>query len=108
MKHVFLKLTITSTNPFHVLLFVFVDIDALLYQFAFSQVGGSGAGCYSRVGSGSAILLTVGSGVCFKVRFIYPDNINGGPNITANLYCICLSEHKTCAYADEVDICGNI
>ena len=30
----------------------------------------------------------------------------GGPNITANLYCICLSEHETCAYADAVQICG--
>ena len=31
-----------------------------------------------------------------------------GPNIIANLYCICLSEHETCAYADAVHICGNI
>ena len=34
--------------------------------------------------------------------------ILGGPNITANLYFICLSEHETCAYADAVQICGNI
>ena len=32
----------------------------------------------------------------------------GGPEITANLYCICLSEHETCAYADAVPICSNI
>ena len=32
----------------------------------------------------------------------------GGPNITSNLYCICLSKHETCAYADVVQICGNI
>ena len=30
----------------------------------------------------------------------------GGPNITANLYCICFSEHETCAYADAVQICA--
>ena len=30
------------------------------------------------------------------------------PKFTANLYCICLSEHETCAYADAVQICGNI
>ena len=34
--------------------------------------------------------------------------VQGGPNITANLYCICLSEHETCTYADGVQICGNI
>ena len=27
---------------------------------------------------------------------------------SANLYWICLNEHKTCAYADTVQICGNI
>ena len=32
----------------------------------------------------------------------------GGPNITANLYGICLSEHETCPYADAVEIGGNI
>ena len=32
----------------------------------------------------------------------------GGPNITAKLYCICLSEHETRAYTDAVRICGNI
>ena len=32
----------------------------------------------------------------------------GGPNIAANLYCICSSEHETCTYADAVQICGNI
>ena len=32
----------------------------------------------------------------------------GGPNITANLYCISLSEHETCAYTDAVQICDNI
>ena len=41
-----------------------------------------------------------------------PANINvvlqGGPNITAILYCICLSEHVTCAYPDALPICGNI
>ena len=31
----------------------------------------------------------------------------GGPKITANMYFICLSEHKICAYADAVQICGN-
>ena len=30
------------------------------------------------------------------------------PNITANLSCICLSEHETCAYADAVQMCGHI
>ena len=34
--------------------------------------------------------------------------LQGGPNITANLYCICLSENETFAYADGVQICGNI
>ena len=28
----------------------------------------------------------------------------GGPNITANLYCICLSEHETRVYADAAQI----
>jgi len=32
----------------------------------------------------------------------------GGPNITANLYCICLNEHETYAYADAVQNYGNI
>ena len=32
----------------------------------------------------------------------------GGPNITANLYCICLSEHEMCTHANAVQICGNI
>ena len=31
-----------------------------------------------------------------------------GPNITVNLYCICLSEHETGDYTDAVKICGNI
>ena len=26
----------------------------------------------------------------------------------ANLYCICINEHETCAYADAVHICDNI
>ena len=30
-------------------------------------------------------------------RFPPRKNIQGGPYITANLYCICLSEHETCA-----------
>ena len=34
--------------------------------------------------------------------------VQGGPYITANLYCICLSEYETCAKADAVQICGNI
>ena len=32
----------------------------------------------------------------------------GGPNTTANLYCIFLSENETCTYADEVQVFGNI
>ena len=28
--------------------------------------------------------------------------------VTANLYCICLSEHETCPYVDAVQLCGNI
>ena len=32
----------------------------------------------------------------------------GEPNITANLYCIYLSEHEACAYANVVEICGDI
>ena len=28
--------------------------------------------------------------------------------ITANLYCICLKEHETCASTDAVQICGSI
>ena len=31
-----------------------------------------------------------------------PVVILGGPNITATMYCICLSELETCAYADAV------
>ena len=34
--------------------------------------------------------------------------LQGGPNITAHLYCICLSEHETCAYADAVHISNTI
>ena len=30
------------------------------------------------------------------------------PKFTANLYCICLSEHETCAEADAAQICGNL
>ena len=37
--------------------------------------------------------------------FIY---FMGGPNITANLYCICSSRHETCAYADAVQICDHL
>ena len=40
-------------------------------------------------------------------RYIDVD-VQRGPNITANHCCICLSEHDTCAYADAVQICGNI
>ena len=36
-----------------------------------------------------------------------PKIILGGPNITANLCCICLSEHETCAYSDTIQICGD-
>ena len=35
-------------------------------------------------------------------------DIQGGPYITANLYCICLSEHETWTQADAVQIFGNI
>ena len=35
-------------------------------------------------------------------------HIQGGPYITANLYCISLSEHETCAQGDAVQINGNI
>ena len=31
----------------------------------------------------------------YKLQRYY---IQGGPFITANLYCICLSEHETCAF----------
>ena len=41
-------------------------------------------------------------------KFHEENKILGGPNITANLFCICLSEHETCAYANAVQICGNI
>jgi len=34
--------------------------------------------------------------------------VQSGPYITVILYCICLSEHETCAYPDAVQICGNI
>ena len=30
------------------------------------------------------------------------------PKFTAILYCICLSEHETCADPDAIQICGNI
>ena len=36
---------------------------------------------------------------------IYATDVQGGPNITANLYGI--SEHETCAYADAAQICGD-
>ena len=34
--------------------------------------------------------------------------LQGGPYITANLYCICFSIHEKCAEADAVQIRGNI
>ena len=34
--------------------------------------------------------------------------LQGGPNITVNLFCIWLNEKETCTYADAVQICGNI
>ena len=34
-------------------------------------------------------------------------NVLIAPKFIANLYCICLSEHKISAYADAVQICGN-
>ena len=37
-----------------------------------------------------------------------PLYVQGGPFITANLYCICLSEHEACASADAIHICGSI
>ena len=39
---------------------------------------------------------------------IYATDVQGGPNITVNLYHICLDEHEPCAYADAVHICGSI
>ena len=39
---------------------------------------------------------------------IFPWDVQSGPNITANLYIICLSECETCAYADAVPIFGNL
>ena len=32
----------------------------------------------------------------FKLYILCGIKVQGGPNISANLYCICLSEHKTC------------
>ena len=36
------------------------------------------------------------------------NKLQGGPYITANLYCILWSEHETYAQADALHICGNI
>ena len=48
------------------------------------------------------------SGFPDKVNYIRACRLLGGQNITANLYCICLSEHETYAYTDAVNIYGNI
>ena len=42
------------------------------------------------------------------VQRYQPIILLGGPYSTANMYCICLSEHEQCAYADAVQICGDI
>ena len=39
---------------------------------------------------------------------IFIDILWGKPNVTANVYCICLSEHEACAYAYAVQMCGHI
>ena len=46
--------------------------------------------------------------VLYKPTFLQQKYILGVPKFTVNLYCICLSEHETCAYADTVQICGII
>ena len=62
----------------------------------------------------NVLRLRVQTSFSFKVWAFESDDPDlrrlalGGPNITANLYCICLSEHETCAYADAVQMCGHI
>ena len=38
------------------------------------------------------------------IRQLCTTHIQDGPYITADLYCICLSDYDTCAYADSVHI----
>ena len=44
--------------------------------------------------------------VIFWLVLILLEVLLGGPNITANLSFICLSEHETCAHVDTVQICA--
>ena len=81
----------------------YIGVRFLFYCFRWAQLRSQAQDLFSStLNNFEGHLSSVHCGVLSVLLLL------GGPNITANLYCICSSENETYAYADAVQICGDI